>query len=90
MVSEHSARYDFLVFYPTAIQVSLYLLKLESWREIGVILLFHLMATAMELFKTSTEIDSWSYPEDSFLHIAILARIGICDLALPETAEFQL
>ena len=33
------ARYDFLVFYAIAIQVSLYLLKLESWREIGVILL---------------------------------------------------
>ena len=64
------ARYDFLVIYAVAIQLSLFLLKLESWREIGVIFLFHLMATAMELFKTSTEIGSWSYPEDSILRIA--------------------
>jgi len=63
------ARYDFLVIYAVAIQFSLFFLKLESWREIGVILLFHLMATAMELFKTSTEIGSWSYPENSHLRI---------------------
>jgi uncharacterized membrane protein YoaT (DUF817 family) len=63
------ARYDFLVICAVAIQAALFLLKLESWREIGVIFLFHLMATAMELFKTSTEIGSWSYPEDSFLRI---------------------
>jgi len=63
------ARYDFLVFYAVAIQISLFLLKLESWREIGVILLFHLMATAMELFKTSESIGSWSYPENSFMRI---------------------
>lgn len=63
------ARYDFLVIYAVAIQAALFLLKLESWREIGVIFLFHLMATAMELFKTSSEIGSWSYPEDSFLRI---------------------
>jgi uncharacterized membrane protein YoaT (DUF817 family) len=63
------ARYDFLVFYALAIQLSLFFLKLESWREIGVILLFHLMATAMELFKTSDAISSWSYPENSFLRI---------------------
>jgi uncharacterized membrane protein YoaT (DUF817 family) len=63
------ARYDFLVIYAVAIQAALFLLKLESWREIGVIFLFHLMATAMELFKTSTAIGSWSYPENSFLRI---------------------
>lgn len=64
------ARYDFLVIYAVAIQLALFLLKLESWREIGVIFLFHIMATAMELFKTSTEIGSWSYPEGSVLRIA--------------------
>jgi uncharacterized membrane protein YoaT (DUF817 family) len=63
------ARYDFLVFYAVAIQLALFFLKLESWREIGVILLFHIMATAMELFKTSGSIGSWSYPENSFLRI---------------------
>lgn len=59
------ARYDFLVFYAVAIQLSLLFLKLESWREIGVILLFHIMATAMELFKTSDVIGSCSSPSSS-------------------------
>ncbi|MFK7850115.1 MAG: DUF817 domain-containing protein [Akkermansiaceae bacterium] len=64
------ARYDFLVFYAFGIQLALFFFKMESWREIGVILLFHVMATAMELFKTSDAIGSWSYPENSFLRIA--------------------
>ncbi len=63
------ARYDFLFFYAIAIQIALFLLKLESWREIGVIFLFHLMATAMELFKTSADIGSWNYPENSLIRI---------------------
>ncbi len=64
------ARYDFLVFYAVGIQLALIILKFESWRELCVIFLFHLMATAMELFKTSDAIGSWSYPENSFLRIA--------------------
>lgn len=63
------ARYDFLVIYAVGIQLALIFLKLESWRELCVIFLFHLMATAMELFKTSDAIGSWSYPENSFLRI---------------------
>ncbi len=63
------SRYDFLFFYALSIQGCLILFKLESWRELGVILLFHLMATAMELFKTSEGIGSWSYPEDSHIRI---------------------
>ncbi len=64
------SRYDFLVIYAVALQLGLVFFKLESWRELCVIFLFHLMATGMELFKTSTEIGSWSYPEDSVLRIA--------------------
>ena len=64
------ARYDALVIYAVTIQIALVLLKLESWREIGVIFLFHLLATAMELFKTSDAIGSWAYPEHSVLRIA--------------------
>ncbi len=63
------ARYDFLFLYALAIQACLILFKLESLRELGVILLFHAMATAMELFKTSQAIGSWSYPEDSMIRI---------------------
>ncbi|WP_411828049.1 DUF817 domain-containing protein [Luteolibacter sp. AS25] len=62
-------RYDFLVIYAVGIQLALFALKLESWREICVIFLFHLMATGMELFKTSESIGSWAYPESSFFRI---------------------
>jgi uncharacterized membrane protein YoaT (DUF817 family) len=64
------SRYDFLLIYAIAIQVTLFVTKLESWREIGVIFLFHGMATLMELFKTSEAIGSWKYPEESFFRIA--------------------
>lgn len=63
------ARYDALVIYAITIQLGLFFLKLESWREICVIFLFHVMATGMELFKTSGAIGSWSYPEESVLRI---------------------
>jgi len=63
------SRYDFLFFYAVTIQAALLFFKLESWREMAVILLFHAMATAMELFKTSAAIGSWAYPEDSLIRL---------------------
>ena len=63
------ARYDMLVIYAVLIQATLLIFRLESWREVCVIFLFHLMATAMELFKTSDAIASWAYPEESVLKI---------------------
>jgi uncharacterized membrane protein YoaT (DUF817 family) len=44
-------------------QLFLWLTKRETGEEIRVILLFHILATAMELFKTNPAIGSWSYPE---------------------------
>jgi len=64
------SRYDFLFLVAVGTQVLLLALRLESWREGCVILLFHAMATAMELFKTSQAIGSWSYPEDSLIRVA--------------------
>lgn len=64
------ARYDFLLLVAVGTQLLLLALRMESWREGCVILLFHAMATAMELFKTSGEIGSWSYPEDSVMRVA--------------------
>ncbi len=61
------ARYDFLTLAAVAIQVAMLLFKLESMEEAKVILAFHLVGTIMELFKTS--LGSWSYPEESLLHI---------------------
>lgn len=62
-------RYDFLFFYALGIQILLLALRLESFREFGVVILFHIMATAMELFKTHESIGSWSYPGDAIFKI---------------------
>lgn len=59
------ARYDFLFLYAIAIQIALIAFRLESVREFGVVILFHVLATAMEVFKTSDAIGSWSYPGDA-------------------------
>jgi len=61
------ARYDFMVIAALAIQGGLIALRLERWNEALVILIFHLVGTAMELFKTAH--GSWSYPEASVLRI---------------------
>lgn len=61
------SRYDFLVLAALALQVLLILSGLETWEEARVILVFHIVSTIMELFKTAH--GSWIYPEDSFLRI---------------------
>ncbi|MEM9376674.1 MAG: DUF817 domain-containing protein [Pseudomonadota bacterium] len=62
------ARYDFLVLYAVLLQAVFLLTKLERPSEALVILIFHLVGTGMELFKT--EMGSWVYPEDNVLRIA--------------------
>ena len=42
--------------------------RLETWAEARVILVFHVVGTIMELFKTAA--GSWIYPEPSILRIA--------------------
>jgi len=61
------ARYDFLTLAALAIQCVLIATRLETLEEAKVILLFHLVGTAMEVFKTS--VGSWIYPEPSLLRI---------------------
>ena len=56
-------RYDFLFIAAVVFQIVLLIFKLETLKEASVILLFHLVATAMEIFKTSDAIGSWQYPE---------------------------
>jgi uncharacterized membrane protein YoaT (DUF817 family) len=63
------ARYDFLFLSAIAIQVLLIAVRLENWREVGVLSLFHLVGMGLELFKTSPSVHSWSYPEHAFFHI---------------------
>lgn len=61
------ARADALVLAAVAVQVAMLALRLESLREMGVIALFHVVATAMEVFKTA--VGSWAYETDGFLRI---------------------
>jgi uncharacterized membrane protein YoaT (DUF817 family) len=63
------ARYDFLFLAALGIQVLMLLFKLEEPREVLVIFLFHIVATVMELFKTSETIGAWHYPEDAYFKI---------------------
>lgn len=63
-------RYDVLLAYALVIQVLLIYFKLETPREIGVIVIFHIMAMAMELFLTHPKIGSWHYPEQAIFKIS--------------------
>lgn len=63
------ARYDWLFLFAIAIQVFMVVSKLEKPHEVLTILLFHLVGLGMELFKTSAQIGSWSYPGDAFFKI---------------------
>ena len=61
------ARYDFLTLAALGIQAALLLLRMETWAEAKVILMFHAVGTVMEIFKTSA--GSWIYPEANLLRI---------------------
>jgi uncharacterized membrane protein YoaT (DUF817 family) len=61
------ARYDFLTLAALTIQIGMLALKLETLDEAKVILVFHIVGTIMELFKTAN--GSWLYPEESLLRI---------------------
>jgi uncharacterized membrane protein YoaT (DUF817 family) len=61
------ARYDFLTIAALLIQILLIRTGLETRDEAVVIFLFHIVGTAMEIFKTS--MGSWIYPEPSILRI---------------------
>jgi len=64
------ARYDFLFLSAIALQIILFLTKVETWDEIKTIFLFHIVGTVLELYKTSAFVGSWSYPEEAFFKIA--------------------
>jgi uncharacterized membrane protein YoaT (DUF817 family) len=61
------ARNDFLTLAAVLIQVLMVVFKLETLRELRVIILFHLVGTVMELFKT--DVGSWSYEVEGVLRI---------------------
>lgn len=61
------ARNDFLTLAAVVIQVLMVVFKLETLKELRVIILFHLVGTVMELFKT--DVGSWSYEAEGVLRI---------------------
>lgn len=61
------ARYDALLAYALFLQIVFLVTGMESWREVRVILLFHLTGTAMEIFKVSA--GSWSYPAEALFKL---------------------
>ena len=61
------ARYDFITLMAVLIQGLMLLFKLETWEEARIILIFHIVGTVMEIFKT--HMGSWVYPEPAILHI---------------------
>ena len=64
------ARYDWLFLWAVAVQVGMIIFRLEQPREVIAIILFHLVGLGMELFKTSSSIGSWTYPEASLIRLA--------------------
>lgn len=62
------SRYDFLFLASLAVQIGLLTFKLETFEEAKIIFVYHVVGTAMEVFKTS--VGSWIYPEEAFFRIA--------------------
>lgn len=62
------SRNDALTIYAICVQILMLVFRLESGKELWVIVLFHLSGTLMELFKT--DVGSWAYASDGVLRIA--------------------
>jgi len=63
------ARYDVLLVAALAIQFAMVATKLETWDELKAVSLFHVVGFALEVFKTSGAIGSWSYPDPAVTKI---------------------
>lgn len=59
-------RYDLLLIIAVAIQAIMLWTKLETLDELKAITLFHVIGFALEVFKTSSAIQSWSYPDFAY------------------------
>ena len=62
-------RYDVLLVAALGIQAWMLWAKLETWDEFKAICLFHLVGFALEVFKTSSGIKSWSYPDFAYTKV---------------------
>lgn len=59
-------RYDLLLIIALAIQAWMVWAKLETIDELKAISVFHVVGFALEVFKTSGSIQSWSYPDFAY------------------------
>jgi Uncharacterized integral membrane protein len=59
-------RYDVLLVVALAIQAWMVATKLETLDELKAISLFHVVGFALEVYKTSPGIGSWSYPDFAY------------------------
>ena len=62
------SHYDFPFLAAVLVQAGMLYFRLETIEEAKVILLFHIVGTVMEVFKTA--VGSWIYPEYAFFRIA--------------------
>jgi uncharacterized membrane protein YoaT (DUF817 family) len=62
------AAYDAMLLWCVAVTSVFKALGLETWREVAVIVAFHLLGQGLELFKVS--VGSWSYPGDGVTKVA--------------------
>ncbi len=89
------ARYDFLFLFAIAVQLAFLATRLERPREAVVILIFHIVGTGMELFKT--HVGSWVYPEANVLRLGgvplfsgfMYAAVGSYFARVARTFHFQ-
>lgn len=62
-------RYDLLLVIALGIQAFMLWAKLETWDEVKAITLFHVVGFALEVFKTSDAIGSWSYQDFGYTKV---------------------
>jgi uncharacterized membrane protein YoaT (DUF817 family) len=63
-------RYDLLLVAAIAIQLGMLKAGLETWDELKAVCLFHVVGFALEAFKVSGAIQSWSYPDFAYTKVA--------------------
>ncbi len=59
-------RYDLLLVYALLLQGVMLASRMETLDEFRTILVFHALGFALEVFKTSGAVQSWSYPEFAY------------------------
>ncbi len=62
-------RYDVLLLLALAIQAWMVWAKLETLDELKAITIFHLVGFGLEIFKTSSGIKSWAYPDFAYTKV---------------------